>query len=332
LDESINQVCLRREEVDYVDYNLVRLATESTRASLFDQGSLEQILLAAYDAQSMTLGGPYSPVFEQLFIGVPVPRRSLMEGAWGPSTFAERHEARFTLHGVGADSVRVDALWRGAIVARASRATATLQRIASHWPNTEGIDAEIIAALGALPGNPATLEAERRTRFLQRLRAGFRQPEVFSAAWLAGWLEQLGAESVGELMTRMQGQEFAGAFQLGFSEPTTPPAASRALPLAAALLIRTAPVSVAQLLSDSRLVREHLEQWGMERPKDAQAEPRQALLVIWMVPDSLFDDADWPGAESPGLNDATRRQRRRAAAGLWLAREGIGLVVTPTKK
>ncbi len=205
--------------MDYVDYTLVRLAAEGSRAALFDQTALEQVLLAAYDAEAMTLGGPYSPVFEQLFIGLSVPRRALVEGAWGPSTYAERHEARFMLDGLGADSVRVDALWRGAIIARASLATATLNQVVSRWPDLDGIDAAIVAALGALPADPAALEAERRSRFLARLRAGFRQPEVLSEAWLAGWLARTGSASVGELLASLRGQSATGTFQLGFSAP-----------------------------------------------------------------------------------------------------------------
>ncbi|WP_164015748.1 hypothetical protein [Pyxidicoccus trucidator] len=315
--------------VDYVDYTLVRLAAEASRAALFDQTSLEQVLFAAYDAEAMTLGGPYSPVFEQFFIGLSVPRRALVEGAWGPSTYLERHEARFTLEGLGADSVRVDALWRGAIIARASLATATLNHVVSRWPDTEGIDAAIVAALGALPESPAVLEAERRSRFLARLRAGFRQPEALSEAWLDEWLARTGTASVGELLARMRGQTATGTFQLGFSAPGAETASPRALSVAAALLIRGAPLSVAQLLADSKRVREHLEQLGVERPKTPRSEERHALVVIWVVPDTTFDDAGWPGGEDPGLDTATRRQRRRTTAGVWLAREGIGLVVTP---
>jgi hypothetical protein len=49
-----------------------------------------------------------------------------------------------------------------------------------------------------------------------------------------------------------------------------------------------------------------------------------------MVPETTFDDADWPGADQPGLSEAQRRVRRRIDAGRWLAREGIGLVVPPS--
>ncbi|MBZ4422784.1 hypothetical protein [Myxococcus sp. RHSTA-1-4] len=315
--------------MDYVDYTLVRLAADGSRAALFDQVSLEHVLFAAYDSEAMTLSGPYSPVFEQFFIGLSVPRRSLVEGAWGPSTQTERHEARFTLHAPGADGVRVDAFWRGAIIARASGETATVDHVVSRWPDLESIDAEIAAALGALPEDPAVLEAERRARLLARLRAGVRQPEALSEAWLEGWLARAGAASVGGLLRRMRGQAAAGTFQLGLSAPGAGTPSARPLPLAAALLIRSAPLSVAQLVADSKLVREHLEQLGMERPRSPQSEARHALVVIWVVPETTFDDAGWPGGEDAGLDAAIRRQRRRATAGLWLAREGIGLVATP---
>lgn len=315
--------------VNYEDYTLVRLADEAIRASLFDQVSLEQMLVASYDVEVLSLSGPYSAVFERLFLGLSVPRRALVEGCWGLPSSAERHEARITVHGLGVDSVHVDALWRGAIVAQASRSSATIDRVTGSWADLEGIDEEIIAALGALPSDPAVLEAQRRMRLLDRLRAGFRQPEALSEAWLDGWLAQHGVATAGELLVRMRAQSSTGAFEVGFSEPASETPAPRALPLTVALLIRGEPLSVSRLLADSKLVREHLDQLGVGQPPDPAAAQRQRLLVAWMVPEQTFDDPDWPGGDEPGLTPEVQRERRRAAAGAWMAREGIGLVVTP---
>jgi hypothetical protein len=116
--------------------------------------------------------------------------------------------------------------------------------------------------------------------------------------------------------------------EVTFAAPQPVSQATRPLPIAAALLIRdAASLSIAQLLADSKSVRERLTPYGVERPPEPTLRLREPLLVVWIVPEALFDDADWPGGG--GGAPAQRRALRRAAAGAWLAREGIGLVATP---
>jgi hypothetical protein len=315
--------------LDYVDFTLVRLADEASRAALFDQAALEQLALTAYDTDAMLLGGPYTAIFDELVVGLTVPRRAVAEAAWGPVTGSDRREGRWTLLGVGGDAgVRVDALWRGAVVARAVSPLSRIEHVLTAWPSPAGIDEEIVAALGGLPAAPDALEAERRARLLARLRAGFRQPAALGDAVLDAWLRDLGAGSVGELLARFASQLGTAALQLSFSAPPAEEAAApRRLPIAVAILVRDTPLQLAQLLADSKLVRDHLRELGVERASEPGAAVRQPLVVAWMVPDATFDDADWPGGTT-GTPDA-RRQARRAAAGRWLAREGIGLVTTP---
>jgi hypothetical protein len=317
--------------LDYVDFTLVRLADEASRSAMFDQTALEQLALTAYDTESMLLGGPYSAIFDELVIGLTIPRRATAEAVWGPVTGSERTEARLTLLGVGGDAgVRVDALWRGALVARAVSPLSRIERVLTAWPTTDGIDDEIIAALGNLPADPAVLEAERRTRLLARLRAGFRQPQALGDAVFDAWLHDLGARSVSDLIERFSSQLGMPTLQVSFSAPPSAPPSPRRLPVTVAILVRDTPLKIAQLLADSKLVRDHLRELGLERPREPGAVPRQPLVVAWMVPDTTFDDVDWPGATT-GTPDA-RRQARRAAAGRWLAREGIGLVTAPAHK
>src|SRR5690606_24264330 len=115
------------------------------------------------------------------------------------------------------------------------------------WTDADGIDEEIIAAIGALPADPAELEVQRRMRLLSRLRAGFRQPETLSEQWLDGWLAGLGVTSVGELLAGLHGQPASGALHIGFSAPTIEAPAPRPLLVAVALLIRDKPLAVSQL-------------------------------------------------------------------------------------
>jgi len=193
---------------------------------------------------------------------------------------------------------------------------------------TGGLDAEIIRSLGALPTDQAALEAERRARLLVRLRAGFQQPEALTDAAFDGWLRQLGVASVSDLVARYADQLMTGALQVQFSEPSSDPPSPRRLPLSAAILVRDRPLDVAQLLADSKLVRDQLDDLGVKPTPDPDSIGRHPVLVIWMIPDVMFDDKDWPGGDGAPSENAARELRRRTA-GRWLAREGIGLVTTP---
>lgn len=312
--------------MDFVDKTLLRLASPTTRAALFDETSLEQLLAAAYDVEALNVEGPYSPLFDEFRLGFTVRNFAVAEGSWSVVGSIEKVEARFHLYGLGEPPpVRIDGLWRGAVVARTSPATSRVTRVEVSWPTTADIDAEIEGALGALPTDPVVLEQERRARFLARIRGGLDQPAALTDGLFDEWLGRIGASSVGDLMTNFRGVVQGGALQLEFSAPVVAPASPKPLPLTAALLIREANFSVAQLLSESKATRELLTQSGVENPGDGSLRPREPLVVVWLIPLTVFDDPEWPGATG-GMSPVAARDARRAAAGRWLAREGIGLV------
>jgi hypothetical protein len=313
--------------VNFVDGTVVKLADEGTRAGLFDQDSLAQLAAAAFDIDAMAVGGPYQPVFAEFEVGAWIPGVATLEGEWGLQGSADRHTGRLQLSDLnGGPPVRVDGLWRGAIVARAAAAGSPVTKLVVKWPDGAGIDQEIVAALGALPTDPAQLEAERRTRFLARIRAALGQPAAFTDAAFDAWLLQVGAASVGDLLARFRGQIATGGLQLTYAPAPALPDTPRALPLQAVVLVRDAGFAVSDLLADSKRVRRHLALLGLEAPPAPDTKVRQPVLVVWVIPEAVFDDAGWPGGAG-GTNDAQRRALRRAAAGKWLAREGIGLVV-----
>lgn len=312
--------------MDFVDKTLLRLASPTTRAALFDETSLAQLLAAAYDVDALNVEGPYTPLFDEFRLGFTLRNFAVAEGTWGVVGSIEKVEARFNLYGLGEQTpVRIDALWRGAVVARTAPATSRVTRVEVAWPTTSGIDAEIVGALGALPSDPAALELERRTRFLNRIRRDLDQPAALTDGLFDDWLSRVGAASVGELMTSYGGAVQGGTVQLEFSAPLAAPVSPKPLPLSAALLIREATFSVAQLLGESKATRELLTQSGVESAGDGALRPREPLIVVWLIPQTVFDDSEWPGA-TVGMSPAAARDARRAAAGLWLAREGIGLV------
>jgi hypothetical protein len=315
--------------VNFVDATFVRLADPASRAGVFDDDALEQLVQAAYDADAIGAEGPFQPLFDEFHLGPPARPPGVLEGVWNPVGGVNQTEIRLRVLGLGVGvAARVDALWRGAIVARVVAGGGTIGGVEVAWPDPSGLDDEIIADLGALPTDPGALEAERRSRFLARVRAAAAQPQVVDDAALDAWLARLGAATVGDLLDRGRGVAAGGAVQVTF-EPTGPAqATARPLPLSALLLVRDAGFSVAELVAESNALRDRIGMLGLERPADAALPRRVPVLVVWVVPPAVFDDPDWPGGTS-GSPDQ-RRAQRRAAAGAWLAREGIGLVVAPT--
>ena len=313
--------------MNMVDATFVRLAEPTSRANVFDQDSLEQLLSAAYDTDAIAAAGPYAPVFEEFRLGVFPPQLGTLVGTWNGVGNTDRTEARFHLTNVGAGSdplPRIDGFWRGAIVASTRPETGRITGASGSWPSLAGIDDEIAASPAGMPTDPAVLESERRGRVIARLRAALDQPAALTNAAFDRWLAETGAKSVGEFIKRFEVVVHTGAISVTFSQPDATPAASRALPVAVVLLIRDTGFSVAELVSESRLVRERLDGLGLERPRDTSLRPREPLLIAWVVPASIFDDQDW-GPAAAATPEARRTERRRAA-GRWLAREGIGLV------
>lgn len=314
--------------MNYVDATLIRLAEPATRLAVFDDVALEQLLTTAYDTDVTPVQGPFQPLFDDLKLGLAVSRYSVIEGTWSPVGGVERMEARFQAFGFGQeDPIRVDGFWRGSIIARTVPVDSRILKLQTVWPTLGTIDSAIVTALGALPANPPALEQERRIQLTARIRAALDQPLAFTDGTLDDWLHTVGATSVSDLLTRFQGSVFGSAMQLTFSAPDPAPAAPKALPIAAGIMIRDAGFSLAQLLMESKMARERLDRLGLERPVAPTFRLRQPMLIVWVVPISVFDDADWPGG-AQGMNNNQLRVARRNSAGAWLAREGIGLVAT----
>lgn len=304
--------------MNFVDSTLVKLADPATRTALFDDVALEQLVSAAYDAATLAVGGPFTPIFDDVQLGLAASVIGRIDGAWGVSGAPVRTEARFDFTGFGMiPTVRVDALWRGAIVARTTPDTAPVTNVDLDWISLGGIDSEIVAALGALPTQPDVLETERRTRLGQRLAQSFAQPTLVTPERVDQWLRDVGVASAGEFLSSMATVARPAHARLTFGRPSDVSTPQR-LPMTIGLLIRDAGFSLADLVWESRLARDRLAPSGVERSRNGAPRPHHSIVIGWVVPATVFDDTDWPG----GTRDA-----RRAAAGQWLAREGIGLVV-----
>jgi hypothetical protein len=310
--------------VNFVDATIVRLADPASRAAVFDAAALGQLVEAGFDAATLAVEGPFSAVFDEFRLGLPSRPAGMVDGTWSPIGSVERTEVHLRVPGLGLDGVgRVDAVWRGAIVARVVAGAGTVSDVVTAWPDPSGIDREIVEESGSLPSDPAALEAARRAHLLARIRSAVAQPEVVTEAALDAWLARLGVASVAGLLDGAGGAA-GGAVQVTFA-PLPATSVPRPLPLTALLLVRDAGFSVAELVAETNALREVVATLGLERPADATLPRRVPVLVAWVVPPEVFDDEDWPGGTSGTPEE--RRASRRAAAGTLLAREGIGLVV-----
>lgn len=313
--------------MNFVDSIIVKLADPTERIALFDDDSLAALVEAAYDVDSMMAQAPYTPVFERLEIGASVAPTAVLDGYWSPQGAPMRTEVRVRAEGFGSNNLlRIDALWRGSIVVRTVPADSQITAVKFDWTSLD-VDPAIVAALGALPADPQALETERRTRLLARIRAGLEQPDAFTDAHLGAWMASVGAASAGDFLEHYRTVTQTGGLSLTFSPPPATPPTPKHLPFMAAILVRDSGFSLAQLLMESKTLREQLRGVGVEAPPMPNVRVRTGLVVVWIVRAEIFDDDAWPGATA-AMNAGQKRAARRQRAAQWLAREGIGLAVT----
>jgi hypothetical protein len=311
--------------MNFVDATFVRLADAAARVALLDDTTLGRFVAAAYDADALSATAPYTPTFDEFRLSMFPPRVGSLVGSWSGVDGRERTEARFLVTNLSTADVlpRVDAYWRGSITATVTPSASRITTVTVGWADLKGVDAEIIAALGALPANPAAAEAERRTRLRDRLGRLLTPAVAVSERTLDAVLADFGATTATALIADPDRTRNAAGVQVTFSDPGHVAAQARVLPIVAAILIRE-NFSVAQLMSETRAVRERIQGLGLERPRDVTVPVREPLVVAWVVPEVTFADADW-GA-SNAATPAAQRVERRDATGTWLAREGVALV------
>ncbi|AIE86488.1 hypothetical protein [Fimbriimonas ginsengisoli] len=308
--------------MNFVDATLIRIADPATRAAVFDQAALEQMAQAAYDADALALQGPYTAIFDQVTLGMSISTVGILEGTIRNQSGGMATDIHLQVAGLGPLlPARVDALWKGSVVARTMPSDGHITTVKVRF-SVDDIDAEIVKDLGALPPDPADLETERRTRLIAEMRGAMAQPALLTDAAFDNWLSSIGASSVSDLVAHGKGSILPSVLQLQFSAPPDVAASPRQLPVAAAILIRDIGFSVAELLMQSKMLREQLSDRGIDVPKDRSLPAKNPFLVVWIVPITVFDDPSWPGA---GGNQDALRADRRQKAGAWLGPEGIAI-------
>jgi hypothetical protein len=304
--------------MDFADRMLIKLSDPATQADVFDAIALEQIAAAAYDTSQATLDGPYRAVFDEVRLGLSVPRRGNAEGYFGPLGMAERNGANFVISGLGGDAFLIDALWKGYVVATATAPQAHVARVQSAFVDLTAIDAAIAAAHGGMPDDRTTLATERRARLEGAIKAAAADQGAVTPDLVTGEIARSGASDINDYFERVGRTRSYMPVQVQYSATAAPPPSPKPLPISAALVIRNAVGGLTQLLADCRMAREQLIGAGEGRAADDLVPQRFPVIAIWMLPSKTFTDADWPGADAAA---------RRKAAGAWLAREGVGLAV-----
>ena len=149
------------------------------------------------------------------------------------------------------------------------------------------------------------------------------QPELLTESAFDAWLAQIHVSSVGELVAYQKAGLGSGVLQVEMSvpDPNQLPVPTT-LPIAAAVVIRDAGFSVAQLLMESKMVREQLAEQGIAVPTRNSLPALNPFLIVWVIPLTVFDDTAWPGT---GVTTEALRASRRHNAGMWLGPEGIAI-------
>ena len=257
--------------MNFVDKTFVGLADPAARVSLLDATALEQILGAAYDVDVIgPLQGTFEAVFDEFELGFSAAHVGMFEGSWAQVGSVERTEARFRLAGLADDGgPRVDAIWRGSILAGYAEAGEPITAVHASWPSKHRVDTAVAAANGGVLPGGAALEAARKTELITELHDDLGDPTRFENEDLDALVASVGATSVGELLEAGR-DDPVGVLQVDFGEIQPVSETRRPLPVAAALLVRDTPLAVAELVQESKRVRDLL---GPGRPRTAEGRP-----------------------------------------------------------
>lgn len=303
--------------MDFADNSLLRLSTSAGRDEFLDQLALRQLAEAAFDTSLHPLEGPFALDVEKVDFGEEMTAPVTLEGHIVPAPGQLPAEVRLKAIGLqGASPARADLILRGTLIGRRILVDDRVEAVGGGFAMLD-LDREIEAELGGLPADPAVLERERRTRLIERLRAGAARPDTIGDAVIDSMLASANSADMGELLDR-RGTAGLARFSLKFrgGGAATPVPVRLAVTLAA--LVRNADSRIRDLLAESRAVQAALATMPSLQAPAAELRRRTAIPVLWLLPGAfLDDDDDWPGAN---------RAAKRAAAADLLGGQGIVMV------
>jgi len=309
------------------DQTLLRLADPNARATLLDSAALLAIAQVCYAIDPATVVGPTTAVYNAMDIAVAVTPQVEAYARWSRATDPVPVEASASLAGLVPAIPGADAVWSGSVVVRTAGGNGTITDATAVQPD---LDAAILAAVAALPGNatPADVVAAQRQAVEEALAA---PAATLTDTELDGILKGVLAggpdQSIPELGLQSGGRRNLGV-QVTFSAipPVTQSTPPVLLPMVVAFLVADANASPRALLEQSEVARRAAAAYSTSPPpKDAPPQTRPRC-VCWLIDATAFDDDGWPGAG--GGNAQQQQTARLAAARAWLTGQGIAVVTT----
>jgi len=292
-----------------------------TATALFSDDAQKALAAASYGLEMSSLSGAPTTLFDP-------PQFAPFPGQMWTETQREGHSMSTRPADLDApgSSTRADILLRGTVTLNAAfpRAEIGVASIAS--PNLSNIDGDIP---NPVPTDAAALDAARRTVVLDRLKAAANDADAVSDASLDAWIASTGSATLTEFLDRAGAASVPLAqFVLSFTPlPGTSVAAPVAFPVMAAVMIRDpgdAGFKLTDFMQASKAVLNRMDNEGAEPKPGGDALPLGRSVVAWLVPQSWFDDADWPGGGAG--NAAAQRNDRITRATEWLVKHRIALV------
>jgi len=311
----------------FVDRTLVRLADPASRGELFTPVVAERLAVAAFGS-SETLTEPFAATVDRVTLGVTSnsepqlrARLSPLDGRmWDVEAFGS---------GFAATAPFLPAVVEGSLSATAQQVNgrvATVEARRGVLPDLATLEA---VATPAERANATLLERRRRIELARRLAEPALQDD--DADLLArGWLVGAGVSGVEEFIAAGEGPHGVDRLALKFEPLEAGPAEVRSARFVAGVVVDDlSPDDVALLgmLQRTRELQKLVAFAGRRTEPLAGLEPKYSVPVLWFVPDTRFDDSDWPLDEGGfGFGRPAAREARAAA---WLAEHGIVLAGIP---
>lgn len=290
--------------MQFKDQILLRFCDPVSRFTAFTESALKNAVMAAYRVERVALQGTATPMFSSFVLG------GLDEPEGDPATNRDA-------------SLRVDALWRGSISVDANFAQARVEVAEMATLSLDGFDVEVVTANGGALPIGAALEPARREILAGRIAAISNNTAAATDQVIDSFLAKSGVQNIATLLEKPN-QVTLSQLQLMISDPIGGAGFKKMeFPVALAVLIRDPSEpqnSLTELVSAARLIQQQLRKAGFEPQIASQAGGQGTAAVVLVVPESWFEDQDWPG---------TNKTERIEKAGDWMAREGIGLAVIP---
>jgi len=215
---------------------------------------------------------------------------------------------------------RIDAVWKGSIKVSSSFPQSRLEDADYATLSLAGIDEEIAAGNGgALPADLA-LEAARMGVLKGRIAGNSHFAQAASNNVVETLLQNAGASTVGALLQSPQAA-IQSSLKLTFSDPLGGSSFTQmSFPVAVGVALREPSdpsFSLLETISGLKEIQQKMKLAGFEPTKPSPDGGLGRGVAALVVPQAWFSDVHWPGADLGA---------RKAEAGAWLAKNGIGLV------